>query len=390
MKLMNNNVAFNDLSDKQKTLLTQLAYINLDIEKYEQAKDDKNIKINQLLQVLLDENTPYLGSVAEKITGIKISSKELIQEMIDNGLGDLEITGIQQDNKTGFYAMALTDNTGNTGITFRGTDVSNPRELILDSLTDANEYITNNDKQVEQAIKFFEQYAGKDSSNFLFGHSLGGNLVEHIMAENTSSIGNAFVINPEHISQDLLNTEEKIKMFNDPEKFSCYVIGGDWVSDLRESNLFQDNIKYIKNNNSLKRNILSDHAVEAASINELGDFEITSREDAYKGHKHTAQRFFTIAMSIAGKVAKVMHDSSSAVLDKIFSREDKIIALPESSQTQEKKDTSYIESLKLENFETTDKSFNVEQARKNLSTIRTFDINNTGYIEEISVEHDEH
>lgn len=384
---MEYKIDFTNLSDKQKTLLTQLAYINLDLEKYEQLKNGENININQLLQVLQDENTPYLGTAAEKITGIKISSKELIQEMIDNGLGDFEITGVQQDDKTGFYAMALTDTTGNTGITYRGTDVSNPKELILDSLTDATEYITNSDTQVEQAIKFFEQYSGKDDTNFLFGHSLGGNLVEHVMVENADSIGNAFVINPEHISQDLLNMEEKITMFNDPKKFSCYVIGGDWVSDLKESNLFQNNIQYVKNNNSLKRNILSDHAVEAASINELGDFEITTRDEAFKGHKHTVQRFFTIAMSIVGKAAKVMYDSSSALLDKIFSREDKTIALPESSQTPLKKDRSYIESFKLENFETTDKNFDVEQAKKNLSAIQTLDVNNAGRMEETDIEH---
>lgn len=320
---MQDNVTFNDLSDKQKTLLTQLAYINLDWKKYSQAKSNQNIKISQLLPVLYDENAPYLGSAAQKVTGIKISSKELIEELIDNGLGDFEITGINQDDKTGFYAMALKDSADNTGITFRGTDVSNPKGLILDSLTDANEFITNNDKQVEQAISFFEQYASENDSNFLFGHSLGGNLVEHVMVEKTSDIKNAFVINPEHISKDLLNTEEKIALFNDPEKFSCNVIGGDWVSELKESKLFQDNIKYIKNNNSLKRNILSNHAVEAASINELGNFETTSKEDAFKGHKHTVQRFFTTTIAIAGKVAKAMYDSSSAILNKIFSREEK-------------------------------------------------------------------
>ncbi len=383
---MNNNVTFNKLSDEQKTLLTQLAYINLDLVKYEQIKNGENIKISQLSQMLQDENTPYLGSAAEKITGIKISSKELIQEMIDSGLGDFEIKGVQQDTKTGFYAMALLDSSGNTGITFRGTDVSSPKELALDSLTDANEYITNSDTQVEQAMEFFTQYSGRDNSNFLFGHSLGGNLVEHIMVENTDSIGNAFVINPEHISQDLLNTDEKIKMFNNPNKFSCYVIGGDWVSDLKESDLFQDNIKYVKNNNSLKRNILSDHAVEAASINELGEFNTTTREEAFKGHKHTVQRFFTIAMSIAGRVANNIYDSSSAVLNKIFHREDKVIALPESSETQNERKTSYVDSLKLENFETNDKNFDAKQAKENLLLMHTFDNKNRDTIDETTIE----
>ena len=381
---MNNNVTFNNLSDKQKALLTQLAYINLDLEKCKQIKNDENIKIGQLLQVLQDENTPYLGCAAERITGIKISSKELIQEMINSGLGDFEIKGVQQDTKTGFYAMALLDSLGNMGITFRGTDVSSPKELILDSLTDANEYITNSDAQVEQAMKFFTQYSGKNNSNFLFGHSLGGNLVEHIMIKNIDRIENAFVINPEHISQDLLNTDEKIKLFNDPNKFNCYVIGGDWVSDLKGADLFQDNIKYVKNNNSLKRNILSDHAVEAASINELGKFNIVTKKEAFKGHKYTIQRFFTSSISLAGRTAKAMYDWSSAVLNKIFHREDKANALPKGQEPQKERDMLYVESLKIENFETQDKNFDVKQVRENLLLEDT--INNKSRIDEITKE----
>lgn len=385
---MNNNVTFNDLSDEQKILLTQLAYVNLDLKKYKQIYNGQNIKISQLLQMLQDENMPYLGSVAEKITGIKISSKELIKKMIDSGLGNFEIKGVQKNAKTGFYAMALLDNSGNTGITFRGTDVSSTKELILDSLTDANEYITNSDIQVEQAMKFFTQYSSRDNSNFLFGHSLGGNLVEHIMVENTDNIENAFVINPEHISQDLLNTDEKIKMFNDPNKFSCYVIGGDWVSDLKKSDLFHYNIRYVKNNNSLKRNILSNHAVEAASINKQGKFNTTTREEAFKGHKHTIQRFFTIAMSIIGRAAKAMYDSSFAVLNKIFQRKDEVIALPENSNIQKEKNVSYVESLKLENFKTDDKNFDAKQAKNNLLVVNTLNNKDRKTISEINTKRD--
>ena len=83
-----------------------------------------------------------------------------------------------------------------------------------------------------------------------------------------------------------------------------------------------------------------------------------------------------------------MYESSSVMIDMMFSRKDRIIELPKSPQTQKKEDT-YLKSLKLENFETADKSFNAEQARKNLSTIRIFNIKEKN-TEETSVEYDEH
>lgn len=202
-------ILLDKLNDKQKSLLTQLSYVNLDIEKFEQLKDIGKVTINDLVQVLSNKDKPYLGRVAEKVTGINTTSQELLQEMINNGLENIEILGLQQDEKSSFFAIAFKDKQGNTGMSFRGTDVSNPKDLILDSLTDVNEYITNNSEQVQQALQFYEQYAEKNSSNYLYGHSLGGNLVEHIMLSNLSNIKNAFVINPEHISEELLDTQKK-------------------------------------------------------------------------------------------------------------------------------------------------------------------------------------
>ena len=63
---------------------------------------------------------------------------------------------------------------------------------------------------------------------------------------------------------------------------------------------------------------MSEHAVESASFNEFGKFNITSRENAFKGHKHTVQRMITYAMASFGRIAKVMYKSSSAILDKVF------------------------------------------------------------------------
>lgn len=190
---------------------------------------------------------------------------------------------------------------------------------------------------------------------YLFGHSLGGNLVEHIMIDNSQSIENAFVINLEHISQELLDTQDKVNTFNNSKKFSCYVIGGDWVSDLKKFKLFQYNINYIKNNNSLKHNILSEHAVESASINKLGEFETISREEAFKWHEHKFQRLVTYVMAITEKIVKIMYESTSAMFNKVFSKDDEIKALPKATHNEIKQD-NIREGYKLENFKTTDQN----------------------------------
>ena len=60
-------------------------------------------------------------------------------------------------------------------------------------------------------------------------------------------ISNAFVINPYPINQNLLDTDDKINAFNDSNKFDCNVIGGDPVSELRDTSKYSENIDYIAN-----------------------------------------------------------------------------------------------------------------------------------------------
>lgn len=272
----------NNLTDEQRALLTRLAYVNYDRKKLKELSKSGKATISDLEQVLEDKDKAYLGMTAKKITGVTTTQGELIEELTSSGLGDIRIKRISQDPKTGFFALAFEDTQGNTGMSFRGTDVTSVRELIKDSLTDANEYITDNDKQIGQAKQFFSDNQNKEGHNYLYGHSLGGNLVEHIYTENYENIENAFVVNSEHIDEQLLDTHEKVSAFNDPEKFSCFVIGGDWVSELKKSDRFQSNIHYVENTGELKNNILSEHAVEAGIFNEDGSYATTTKDKAYK------------------------------------------------------------------------------------------------------------
>ena len=349
------------LTDKQKSLLTQFAYINYDIDKYEEIVKNKKITISELETIIKSANIPYLGNVAKKITGIQITPKEIMQEIKDSGLGNLEIKEILQDRNTGFFAVAIKDENENKGMIFRGTEVSNIRDLITDSITDAKEYIVDDAMQVQQAKQFYDKNKSEEGLNYLYGHSLGGNLVEHIYLKEYEDVKNAFVINPNHINQDLISTEEQIQAFNNQEKFNCVVTGGDWVSELKECDLYKNNIRYIENNKKLKNNILSEHAIETATFDKEGNFKITTKEQAYRWHRHNMQRFFTKAIAKSGNVLKNIYGKLTGSLE---SKKEEIKALPEG-----KKERNIREDYMLENFKTEDRTFDVEKAYKNLSTI---------------------
>lgn len=276
------DILLDNLTDEQKALLTRLAYVDYDRNKLKTLSKRGNVTLSDLEQALKDENMAYLGSAAEIITGVKTTQSELIEELENAGLGDIRLKKISQDTKTGFFALAFVDAQGNTGMSFRGTDVASVNELIKDSLTDAKEYITDNDKQVGQAKQFYLDNQNQEGQNYLYGHSLGGNLVEHIYSENYEDIANAFTVNPEHVDESLLDTPEKVKAFNDSDKFSCFVIGGDWVSKLKKSGKFENNINYVENSGKLKNNILSEHAVEAGRFNDDGSYATTTKDKAYK------------------------------------------------------------------------------------------------------------
>ncbi len=300
------NTIINKINNYQEILFTQLAYLDVNIEKFNILKKTQKVTISDLIKILSNENEIYLGDMAKFITGIKTTQKDIVNMLVTNELGDIEIIDIKSDNESGFFAIAFKDNEDNIGITIRGTDVSNVKNLVKDSLTDINEYITDNSNQIEQAKQFYSKY--KNENIYLYGHSLGGNLVEHIYLENFDNIKKVFVINPTPVSQELFTSIDKINAFNNSDKFNCYIIGGDWVSNLKKYDLYENNVKYIKNSSLLNDNILSDHALESASFDKMGNFELVSKEEAYKEHKHYVERLVTNNTAMWGKIAKTINN----------------------------------------------------------------------------------
>ena len=277
----------NNLNDKQTSLITQLAYLDSYTKqiKLDNATNDTNeiekvinsdnkLKISDLKNFLIKPNSNYLGLASKIVTGIKTTKLDLINEIEKNDLGDLEIVKLIQNEKASLSCIILKDDSDNIGFSFRGTQVNSIKELALDSIYDVMEYITDDSKQIEEAKKLYNNNNNKDGKHFLYGHSLGGNIAQHIFLENSDTVEKAFVVNATPINEELSKSLEE----QDFQKIESIVVQGDWVSKLKVRN---DNInhRYIKNNKRLHSNVFSSHTVEALEYNKEGNFFETSEED---------------------------------------------------------------------------------------------------------------
>lgn len=287
----NEKVSLDNLNDYQKTLLTRMSYLEIDTKKFDKAQQNgQKITVSDLKHMLSDPNAAYLGDMnvngsTKMVAGVGTTNIELLEQLEEAGLGDLTIQEVVNDKEYGFQAICFSDSSNNTGFTFRGTDAKNLSSFAQDAYTDMGSFLIDDTKQLSQANALFDKYANKDGNNFLYGHSLGGYLSENVLANNHENVENVFVINPLHINQDKLNTQDKIAAFNDPEKYNCYVTGGDYISPINSPDLFENNINYVPNNGTTRDNIIGNHLTESATIDKNGNFVTKSKEEVYKGYE---------------------------------------------------------------------------------------------------------
>lgn len=412
----NDKLTLANLNDHQKSLLTRLSYLGIDMDKFEELKQDgKEITISDLASVLSDPDTPYLGDIihgsTKYITGVGTSNKELLDQLVDSGLGDLTVVDIVDSSKSGFYSICFSDSSNNKGFSFRGTDVKSFSSLAKDSITDFEGFLTNDTEQISQANELFEQLSNNDGKNYLYGHSLGGFLAENLYANNYENIANAYVINPLHINQEQLNTQDKINAFNNPEKFNCYVTGGDYVSPINSDALFEDNVKYIQNNHNNKNNIIGNHLIEAASFDENGNFITQSKEEAYKDFespiaskaisilnnnkfKSFLSNGFNIMKKFISFTTKGFNSAKDFVGSKVTNIKDGITNLfdKNSSNVLQSTNTSnYRDSLKLENFinNSTYTRADYERAKAVLQNPMHYLSDNSNYRNSLEIESDD-
>ena len=282
-------IILSNLTDYQKSLLTRLAYIDIDFQEFQSLKKkETTITISTLKSLIKHPNDPYLGNLQipklkKFLTGITITTTEFIDEIKFAGLSDLEIIDFASDQKSGFNAICFKDSSQNIGFSFRGTDLKTLSSLATDGLADLEAFLTNNTEQIIEAQTLFNQNKNNSGQNFLYGHSLGGFLAEFVYLENHENISNIFVINPLHIDSPLLDNSLKIYAFNNPKKFQCFVTGGDYVSFINEPALFANNIRYVKNNNKSQNNPFGNHLIESAKFSKDGYFIECSKEEAFEG-----------------------------------------------------------------------------------------------------------
>lgn len=197
-------VSLSNLSDKQNLLLTQLAY------KSDVLKDNYNdVTLEEILGVIKDNDT-----------------KTLIQELCNAGLGTLRIKEVGNDPVTGFGAIAFTDESGNTGFSFRGTDGIS-WESINDWGDNITAMLTGTSPQSAQAEVFFDRNKDKAGNNYLYGHSKGGELSESVYVNNYSDVKGVHLLNPQPINPYSLSDDQLEAMQSD--KVDIVIVEGDYV-----------------------------------------------------------------------------------------------------------------------------------------------------------------
>lgn len=283
---MNDKVCLDNLNDIQKMYLCDLSYVDITEEGYKKILEE-GLVINELKYYVKNSNLPFCGDARlgnkkfNFLTGVVLgnnhfpSNLDVVNALIQMGLGSLKITHVCDYPKpfsSGFQALTFEDSYGNLGISYRGSDLYISSDVIREWLeSNVLEYFSNTSTQVKEALEYFVKHKRADGNNYIFGHSLGGNLVSHVYLYFYDQIKLAFSINGTPINQKLIDSPEKIKAFNN-KKISFNVVCGDIVSQLKSCECYRDNINYIKNNASMKGTILSAHMIQASSIDDEGNF----------------------------------------------------------------------------------------------------------------------
>lgn len=291
---MEEKVCLKYLNDVQKVWLCDLSYVDITEEGYKRIFQE-GLTIKELREYIKNSNLPFCGDIllgSKKfniLTGIVLgnnkfpSNLDVVDSLIENGLGSLKIihaSDYPNPSTSGFQALTFNDSFGNIGISYRGSDLYISRVVIREWLeSNIMEYFSNTSPQVKEAIEYFYENKNLDGHNYIFGHSLGGNLVSHVYLNYYDEIEQAFSINGTPINQKLIDSDEKKEAFNNKEKFSFNIVSGDIISQLKSCEKYKDNVNYIKNNDSMKPSILSAHMIQSSTFDKGGYFiKITESE----------------------------------------------------------------------------------------------------------------
>lgn len=305
MKKKEHKVILNNFNDYQNMLLAKISYLDIDLKKFERLRMQKGeVFVKDLMFCLKNPDRMYLGDInilgnigsrlskrdeQEALAKVKQTDAELLLEIEKAGMGNLKIISVEQGSLSGLEAICFEDENETIGFSFRGTDLKSISSLLNDVRTDVVSYFDGGKTfQIRDAKKMFEKYGNKDGKNRLYGHSLGGNIIENIYAKYYDSVEHVFSVNPFHIDPSILEYDDKIReAFNNP-KYECVVTGGDVISMLNKDTLYKDRVRYIINNGikDEKTKLIFAHITECAKYDEYGNLVETTREIAYDGFEN--------------------------------------------------------------------------------------------------------
>lgn len=305
MKKKEHKVILSYLNDYQNMLLAKISYLDIDLKKFERLRVQKGeVLVKDLMFCLKNPDRMYLGDInvlgnigsrlskreeQEALAKVKQTDAELLLEIEKAGMGNLKVISVEQGSLSGLEAICFEDENETRGFSFRGTDLKSISSLLNDVRTDVVSYFDGGKTfQIRDAKKMFEKYGNKDGKNRLYGHSLGGNIIENIYAKYYDKVEHVFSVNPFHIDPSILEYDDKIReAFNNP-KYECIVTGGDVISMLNKDTLYKDRVRYIINNGikDEKTKLIFAHITECAKYDEYGNLVETTREDAYDGFEN--------------------------------------------------------------------------------------------------------
>ena len=389
---MENEKNLKSISDEEQVLLTKLSYLDFDIEKFEKLKfDGKKVTISDLEKLLVNPNSSYLKISETKrrecLGDIKLSTQlEVIQELKEKGLGDFSVIDIASDPQITFKAIAFEDEKKNRGMAYSGTDF---RAISKDADDNLPNHLKESQEQIEAAKYFFENNSDKSDYNYIYGHSLGGNMVNNIYIENSKKIRKAFTVNALPVNHEKLEDDDKMAALWDDDKYQCYVIGGDCANELESEKEYELCIRYVKNMLPINEappakynNLLCCHILEGASYDDEGEFiygidnykDITyhgrkykQKEDKIEEPKKKSNFIFKedqidYAYEAIDKMFKTFEELSEKVVNfsksaleklkeigrKIFPQDTKLLTDGSEKKKQENSRESFVEGLKID------------------------------------------
>lgn len=234
------------MTDKQNCLLTQLAYVNYNVDSLPGGIKFSNLKI-------------YVDNPGDL---------DLISQLEYYGLGSCEVIAIER-SLTGAFAIVFRNSLSNTvELSFCGTENDSVREFIIDCITNLSEVFLSTSPQALWAQAVYSKYR----PTVIYGHSLGANLAEHVFLQNHVDIYKVFVIN--HFPIDGKTIDSAGQLAFNSYKFQCCVIVGDFISPLRSA---ISPVTYVKYSGSG-----SPHSICGASWNSDGSFVTVSELEALK------------------------------------------------------------------------------------------------------------